>query len=145
MSKTRDELMEMFNKIHVEWLDEPKTEENTFYERLANAAETFYAVPTGLIEVRGYLKKHTVESGKELALTVTAINSIENKMALARINNGLTLRGIQLDIEAASESAESEPEDPAETEEENPDQLDIEDEEFSGSEETEDVLEEVAV
>lgn len=100
--------------------------EFTSYSELAcklfDVFRAHYDVPVGLLEIRGTAKKYTAEGGKEIQIVVSSVNSLDNLITLARLGAGsnVTLRGIESDIETASESTSDD-----ESDNEHPDQMHI--------------------
>ncbi len=71
--------------------------------RIANICETYYESPTGIMEVRGTVKKYGVDADctKEIAVTLNVLNTQDNRVALAMMaDSAVTLRMLQADIEA---------------------------------------------
>lgn len=75
-------------------------------DRLMAITETYYSIPSGLTELRGYMEKCSFafsDSKPFISITVSVAKSPENLMALASIGDSVTIRGCQLDIEAVQE------------------------------------------
>ena len=74
-------------------------------ERLTRISEIFSGKPAGLVELRGDLENYSSPTGKDVKLTITVANSVENKVSLARIGRYVNIIGKEADLETAAEEA----------------------------------------
>ena len=71
-------------------------------DQLMNVTKVYYEAPEGLVEMRGHLGKCAFDMDPEkplIEVKITLAKNMDNLMALARIGNSVTIRGLQLDLE----------------------------------------------
>ena len=72
-----------------------------YLKRMANIACADLAAvgrPTGLIDIRGSVEKKSETAGKDIVLTISVLNTHENRMALVDLSGPVTVTGLQMEM-----------------------------------------------